>query len=92
MVTADKTHVVRRFQELRGWAEYIVESLTTDQPYETGKRELLGQMMNARTLQDLQGMASALSERLSLVATELEDSADLVAVRRAGDHCTTIEA
>ena len=75
MITADTGHLVHRLRELRGWADFIVESLTMDQPYETGKRELLGSALDPRSLQDLRETAWSLRERLDRVATQLEFSA-----------------
>ena len=44
MVVADREHVVKRLKELRDWADYIVQSLSSDQPYEQGKLDLLRPM------------------------------------------------
>ena len=72
MITADRKHLVRRLQELRGWADFIVESLTNDQPYETGKREMLGQALDPRALKELREIAWSLRDRLDRSAVQLD--------------------
>ena len=74
MITADNSHLVRRLRELRGWAGFIIESLTMDQPYETGKRELLRRLLGPNELKDLREMAWSLRERLDRAALQLEYS------------------
>jgi hypothetical protein len=64
VVQADDQHVARRLQELLGWAEYIVESLATDQRYEQGKVEALRRMIGDAALGELQQTAGALRETL----------------------------
>ena len=50
MVAVNDEHVVKRLRELRDWAEYIVQSLSTDQAYERGKLELLRRMIGNEDL------------------------------------------
>lgn len=64
MVMANREHVVKRLKELRDWADYIVQSLSTDQPYERGKMDLLPQVVGPEDLHDLREEARTLAERL----------------------------
>ena len=74
MISADNTHLVHRLRELRGWAGFIIESLTMDQPYETGKRELLGMLLGPSALKELRETAWSLRERLDRATVQLEFS------------------
>ena len=62
VITQD--HGVRRLKELRGWADYIVESLTRDQCYEPGKVRQLEDLVYSKDLHDLREQASSLRDRL----------------------------
>ena len=75
MVVADREHVVKRLKELRDWADYIVQSLSSDQPYEQGKLDLLRQMTGAEDLADAREEARAVADRLGRLVqrTELAD-------------------
>ena len=64
MVMANRDHVVKRLKELRDWADYIVQSLSADQPYERGKMDLLKQVVGLEDLDDLREEARSLAERL----------------------------
>ncbi len=64
MVVADREHGVRRLKELRDWADYIVQSLSADQPYERGKLDVLRQMLGPEGLEDALREARSLAERL----------------------------
>ena len=74
MITADNSHLVHRLRELRGWAAFIIESLTMDQPYETGKRELLKVALGPDALKELRETAWSLRERLDRATVKLEYS------------------
>ena len=64
-MAVDARHVVRRLAELRDWAEYVHESLMTDQPYEDGKLRRLSELANAEELRTIQAASYFLSRRLS---------------------------
>jgi hypothetical protein len=60
----NEDHVVRRLEELVGWAQYIEESLTADQKYERGKLKVLDSLIGPERLARLREDARVLSERL----------------------------
>ncbi|HZF00081.1 MAG TPA: hypothetical protein VE981_23935 [Planctomycetota bacterium] len=72
MVTASPQHVVQRLRELRAWADYIVDSLVRDQPYESGKIALLGQLTGEDSLREIRRLAWDLREKLDQAAVRLE--------------------
>ncbi len=72
MVVADREHVVKRLKELRDWADYIAQSLSSDQPYEQGKLDLLRQMVGAEDLTDAREEARALADRLERLVQRTE--------------------
>lgn len=45
MGAVDPAHVLNTLSELKRWADYIVESLTLDQPFEKGKISLLKELV-----------------------------------------------
>ena len=69
MVTANREHVVKRLKELRDWADYIVQSLSADQPYERGKMDLLKEVVGLDDLHDLREGARSLAESLDRTVT-----------------------
>jgi hypothetical protein len=71
-VEMNESHVAKRLQELRGWADYIVESLTRDQRYESGKMELLERLLDERELRDLRDLAASLADRLNRIRVRPE--------------------
>jgi hypothetical protein len=79
-MAVDARHVVRRLAELRDWAEYVHESLMTDQPYEDGKLQRLSELANAEELRTIQAASYFLSRRLSaLLARVAVESAKTAA-------------
>jgi hypothetical protein len=71
IITQD--HGVRRLKELRGWADYIVESLTRDQCYEPGKVKQLEELVDSKDLEDLRVQASSLRDRLEALIARVDD-------------------
>ena len=74
-IEMNEAHVARRLDELRGWADYIVESLTRDQRYEAGKIEVLERLLDRHELRELRDLARTLAERLSQVRVRPETNA-----------------
>ena len=72
MVVANRDHVVKRLKELRDWADYIVQSLSADQPYEQGKLDILKQVVGAEDLADAREEAKALADRLERLVARTE--------------------
>jgi hypothetical protein len=75
VIQADRVHVLRRLRDLRDWARYIHESLTADQPFETGKRELLEAYMGEAFLHEFDSDSSSLADRLDVMIRRIEASA-----------------
>ena len=75
MVMANRDHVVKRLKELRDWADYIVQSLSADQPYERGKMDLLKQVVGLEDLDDLRNEARSLAERLDRLVARTDAAA-----------------
>lgn len=71
-IEMNELHVARRIEELRGWADYIVESLTRDQRYESGKTEILERLLDEKELGELRELARALADRLSRIRVRPE--------------------
>ena len=67
----DARHLVRRLAELRYWAEYIHESLVSDQPYEEGKLRALLELAPANELEELRASSFFLARRLSALLARL---------------------
>ena len=65
-------HAVQRLNELLGWADYIVESLTMDQGYEKGKLVSLQRVVDGPSLQELRQVAWMLREKLDRVRVQSE--------------------
>ena len=72
----DAAHVVARLEELRGWSDYILDSLIADQPYESGKLALLEERAAEKTLREARELASALTARLHDLALMVELTPD----------------
>jgi len=72
MITADSQHVAYRLRELLGWADYIVDSLTADQAWESGKLAALGRVTGEESLREIRQLAWALREKLYVAATLAE--------------------
>lgn len=68
----DGAHVVARLQELRGWSDYILDSLIADQPYEDGKLAILRSRAGERELKEARELAAALAAKLHTLATLVE--------------------
>ena len=75
VIQADRVHVLRRLRDLRDWARYIHESLTADQPFETGKRDLLEAYMGAAFLHEFDSDSRSLADRLDVMIRRIEASA-----------------
>jgi hypothetical protein len=75
IVQADRVHVLRRLRDLRDWARFIHESLTADQPFETGKRDLLEAYMGEAFLHGFDSDSRNLADRLDVMIDRIESSA-----------------
>ena len=75
MVQADRVHVLRRLRDLRDWARFIHESVREDQPFESGKRELLSVYMGEEFLGLFAEDSAGIADRLDLMIERLESSA-----------------
>jgi hypothetical protein len=75
VVQADRVHVLRRLRDLRDWARFIHDSLTADQPFETGKRELLEAYMGEAFLREFDSESRSLADRLDAMIRRIEESA-----------------
>jgi hypothetical protein len=74
-VQADRVHVLQRLRDLRDWAHFIHDSMTMDQPYETGKLDLLQAYMGEEFLREFAGDSASLARRLELMIEKVEASA-----------------
>ena len=68
----DAAHVLVRLQELRGWSDYILDSLIADQPYEPGKLAILEERAGGPALQEVRELASSLTAKLHDLALRVE--------------------
>ena len=68
----DAAHVVARLEELRGWSDYILDSLIVDQPHETGKLTILERRAGRQALQEARELASSLTAKLHHLALLVE--------------------
>ena len=68
----DAAHVVARLEELRGWSDYILDSLIVDQPYEDGKLTILERRAGERELREARELASSLAAKLHNLALLVE--------------------
>jgi len=75
VVQADRVHVLQRLRDLRDWARFIHESLKSDQPFESGKRELLEAYMGPEFLREFDADSARLTERLDQMIERIESSA-----------------
>jgi len=75
VVQADRVHVLQRLRDLRGWARFIHESIREDQPFESGKRELLCAYMGEEFLRRFTGDSAGIVELLDLMIGRIEASA-----------------
>ena len=75
IVQADRVHVLRRLRDLRDWARFIHESLSADQPFETGKRDLLEAYLGEAFLREFNADSLSLAERLDRMIERIESSA-----------------
>jgi hypothetical protein len=75
IVKADRVHVLRRLRDLRDWASFVHESVREDQPFESGKRDLLAAYMGEEFLQRFTEDGAGLVDRLDLMIQALESSA-----------------
>lgn len=64
MMHADRSHVLQRLRELHDWAEYIGLSVSEDQGYESGKLQLLEQLLGRGPLEEIRLASRRLSELL----------------------------
>ena len=74
-VQADRVHVLQRLRDLRDWAHFIHDSMTMDQPYETGKQDLLLAYMGEDFLREFANDSASLAKRLSRIIETIEASA-----------------
>jgi len=75
IVQADRVHVLRRLRDLRDWARFIHESLSSDQPFETGKRDLLEAYLGEAFLHEFDSDSRSLADRLDVMIRRIEASA-----------------
>jgi hypothetical protein len=75
VVQADRVHVLQRLRDLRGWAHFIHESVRADQPFESGKRDLLAAYMGEEFLKLFVEDGENLAKRLDLMIERIEASA-----------------
>jgi N12 class adenine-specific DNA methylase len=75
VVQADRVHVLQRLRDLRDWARFIHESMSADQPFESGKRELLAAYMGEAFLREFDSDSSSLAERLDGIIERIESTA-----------------
>ena len=75
MVQADRVHVLRRLRDLRDWARFIHESVREDQPFESGKRDLLSVYMGEDFLRLFAEDSASIVDRLDRMIERLESSA-----------------
>jgi len=75
VVQADRVHVLQRLRDLRDWARFIHESLRADQPFESGKREILEAYMGEAFLREFDGDSAGLADRLDQMIERIESSA-----------------
>jgi hypothetical protein len=68
----DAAHVVARLEELRGWSDYILDSLIADQPFEHGKLAILEKRAGGQALKEARELASALTAKLHNLAILVE--------------------
>ncbi|HEX7899618.1 MAG TPA: hypothetical protein VF950_17750 [Planctomycetota bacterium] len=79
----DAAHVVARLEELRGWSDYILDSLIADQPYENGKLTILEGRAGRQALREARELASALTARLHNLALLVEMTPEAVTASSA---------
>lgn len=75
VVQADRVHVLQRLRDLRDWARFIHESLSSDQPFETGKRDLLEAYMGEAFLREFDSDSLSIADRLDRMIDRIESSA-----------------
>lgn len=80
---ADRLHVLKRVRDLGEWARFIHESISADQPYESGKRDLLLAYAGETLLTEMSRLSLGLAERLDQVVRLIESSAE--PARRVGN-------
>jgi len=74
-VQADRVHVLQRLRDLRDWAHFIHDSITMDQPYETGKQDLLVAYLGDEFLREFANDSASLARRIELMIEKVEASA-----------------
>ena len=74
-VQADRVHVLQRLRDLRDWAHFIHDSITMDQPYETGKQDLLLAYMGEEFLREFANDSASLARRIERMIEKIEASA-----------------
>jgi hypothetical protein len=75
VIQADRVHVLQRLRDLRDWARFIRESVTEDQPFESGKRDLLSAYMGEEFLRLFGEDSAGIVERLDRMIDQIESSA-----------------
>ena len=74
-VQADRVHVLQRLRDLRDWAHFIHDSVTMDQPYETGKQDLLAAYLGDEFLREFAADSASLARRIDVMIEKIEASA-----------------
>jgi hypothetical protein len=72
---ADRVHVLQRLRDLRDWAHFIHDSMSMDQPYETGKQDLLQAYVGDEFLREFGSDSASLAKRLESIIEKIEASA-----------------
>jgi hypothetical protein len=75
VVQADRVHVLQQLRGLRDWAYFIHDSMSMDQPYETGKQDLLQAYMGEEFLRGFVTDSASLAKRLESIIEKIEASA-----------------
>ena len=76
IVQADRVHVLQRLRDLRDWARFIHESVSADQSFESGKRDLLEAYMGEEFLREFDSDSSGLADRLDRIIERIESTAN----------------
>jgi hypothetical protein len=70
----DRQVVLEKLQDLEGWADFILQSLTVHPAKETKKEELLDQTLEKHSLKRLRELSWSLWEHLHRITIELQHS------------------
>jgi hypothetical protein len=71
---ANSTHLLKRMMEIRDWADYIEQTVTRDQPFETGKFRLLIELADPKVLREVQDRVRVLQISINRLIESLRKS------------------